>query len=50
MKTVQEIMDYLRLAMAEAFELHDQAKDKDEAYFQLIVGMTIKHLIEEIEQ
>ena len=51
MKSAQEIMAYLELAMKEAFELHDQAKGKDaeEAYFHLIVGTTIQHLIEEIK-
>lgn len=51
MKSAEEIITYLELAMAEAFELHDQAKGKDAetAYFQLIVAMTIQHLLDEIK-
>jgi hypothetical protein len=51
MKTAAEIIAYLELAKTEAFELHDQAKGKDAeaAHFQLIVAMTIQHLLEEIQ-
>ena len=51
MKTAAEIIEYLELAMKEAFELHDEAKGKDAeaALFQLIVGTTIQHLLEEIK-
>ncbi len=50
MKTAQQIIDYMELAMKEAFELHDEAKDTEEKQFHMIVGMTIQHLLEEIEQ
>lgn len=47
----QEIIAYLELAKKEAFELHEEAKGKDAevAHFQLIVAMTIQHLLEEIQ-
>lgn len=52
MKTVEEIIAYLELAMKEAFELHDEAKGKDaeDALFHMIVGTTIQHLLEEINE
>lgn len=52
MKTAEEIIAYLEAAMTDAFDLHDQAKGKDaeEAYFHLITGATIQHLLEEIKE
>ncbi len=52
MKTAEEIIKYLELAMKEAFELHDEAKGKDaeEALFHLITATTIQHLLEEIKE
>lgn len=49
MKSAEEIMAYLELAMKEALELHDQAQDADDRLFHLIVAKTIQHLIEEIK-
>ena len=50
MKSAAEIIAYLELAMKEAFELHDETNDPEEKHFHLIVGMTNKHLLEEIQQ
>lgn len=45
------IIDYLAAELAEAYEMHDQAKGKDaqEALVQLIRATTILHIIEEIK-
>lgn len=52
MKTVEEIIAYMEAELAEAFELHDQAKGKDaqEALLQIIRATTITHLLEEIKE
>jgi hypothetical protein len=51
MKTAEEIIAYLEAELAEAYELHDQAKGKDaqEALCQLIRATVILHLLEEIK-
>ena len=51
MKTVEEIVAYMEAELAEAYELHDQAKGKDaqEALVQLIKATTILHILEEIK-
>ena len=51
MKTAEEIIALLEAELAEAYELHDQAKGKDaqEALYQLIRAITITHLLEEIK-
>lgn len=49
-KYADRIIDYLAMELAEAYELHDQAKGKDaqEALVQLIKATTILHILEEI--
>ena len=51
MKTAAEIITILEQELAEAYELHDQAKGKDaqEAFFYLLKATTIKHLLDEIK-
>ena len=52
MKTVEEIISYLEMELAEAYELHDQAKwtDRQEALFYFQKAMFITHLLEEIKE
>ena len=51
MKTVEDIIAFLQAELAEAYELHDQAKGKDaqEALFHMIRATVITHILEEIE-
>ena len=49
MKTVEEIIAYLEMELAEANEMHDQAQDKQERTFHLIKASTIVYLLEEIK-
>ena len=50
MKTAEEIIAYLEIELAEAYELHDQAKGKDaaQAFAYLLKATTIQHLLDEI--
>ena len=50
MKTAEEIIAYLEMELAEAYELHDQAKGKDaaQAFAYLLKATTIQHLLDEI--
>lgn len=50
-KYADKIIDYLAAELAEAYEMHDQAKGKDahEALVQLIRATTILHILEEIK-
>lgn len=52
MKTAEEIIALLEAELAEAYELHDQAKGKDAqaALYHLIQATTITHLLEEIKE
>lgn len=49
--TTTEIINYLKSELAEAYELHDQAKGKDaqEALFYMIKATIITHILEEIQ-
>ena len=49
MKTVEEIIAYLQTELAETYELHDLAQDKQERLFHLIKASTIEMLLEEIK-
>ena len=51
MKTAEEIIAYLEAELAEAYELHDQAKGKDaaKAFAYLLKATTITHILEEIK-
>lgn len=48
--TTEEIIRYLEGELAEAYELHDQAKGKNaqEALYYIIKATIITHLLEEI--
>lgn len=52
MKTVEEIIEHLEVELAEAFEMHDQAKgkDKQQALFYFLKATFITNLLEEIKE
>ena len=52
MKTAEEIIAILEAELAEAYEMHDQAKGKDaqEALFYILKATIITHLLEEIKE
>lgn len=52
MKTAEEIIAYLKAELAEAYELHEEARGKDagQALAYLLKATTITHLLEEIEE
>lgn len=52
MKTAEEIIAYLEGELAEAYELHEQARGKDaaRAFAFLMKATTIEHLLEEIKE
>lgn len=50
MKTAEEIIEYLQKELAEAYELHDQVKDKNARLFYLQKATFITHLLEEIKE
>lgn len=51
MKTVEQIIAYLEMELAEAYEMHDEAKGKDgaKAFAFLMKATTIEHLLDEIK-
>lgn len=49
MKTVEEVIEYLELELAEAHESHDLAEDKQERLFHIVKASTIVYLLEEIK-
>lgn len=51
MKTAEEIIAILEIELAEAYELHCQAKGKDaaQAFAFLVKATTIEQLLDEIE-
>ena len=52
MKTAEAIIALLEAELAEAYELHDQARGKDaaQAYALLVKATTIEQLLDEIKQ
>lgn len=52
MKTSEEIIAFIESELAEAYELHEQARGKDaqEALAQIIKASVLIHLLEEINQ
>ena len=52
MKTASEIIAYIEAELAEAYELHDQAKGKDagRAFAYLLKATTLEHILEEIKE
>ena len=51
MKTAEEIIVYMEAELAEAHELHEQAKGKNaqEAFFYILKATIITNLLEEIK-
>ena len=51
MKTAEQIIEYLEMELADAYEQHDLAKgvDKQQALVHLIRATTILNLLEEIK-
>lgn len=51
MKTAEEIIEYLEAEVAEAYEMHDQAKGRDaaQAFAYMLKATTILQLLEEIK-
>ena len=51
MKTAEEIIAMLETELAEAYELHDQAKGKDaaQAFAFILKATTIEQLLDEIK-
>lgn len=51
MNTAEEIIAYLESELAEAYEMHNQAKGKDaqEALFYILKATTIENILEEIK-
>lgn len=50
MKTIEEIIAYLETELAAAYELHDQAQDRQERMLHLIKASTIERILEEIKR
>lgn len=52
MKTAESIIALLEAELAEAYELHEQARGKDaaKAFAYLMKATTIEHLLDEIKQ
>lgn len=51
MKTAEEIIAYLKAELAEAYEMHDDAKGKDaaQAFAYMLKATVLTQLLEEIE-
>lgn len=49
MNTVEEIIEYLENELAEAWEMVDECKDKQERLLHLARAATITELLEEIK-
>ena len=51
MKTAEQIIAYLEAELAEAYEMHDQAKGKDaaQALAFMLKATTIEQLLDEIK-
>ena len=52
MKTAEEIIAFLEIELAEAYEMHDEAKGKSaaQAFAFLLKATTIEQLLDEIKQ
>lgn len=52
MKTAGQIIAYLEAELAEAYEMHDQAKGKDaaQAFAFLLKATTLEQLLDEIKE
>lgn len=50
MKTIEEIIEYLEMELAEAWEMVDECTDKQERLLHLARAATITELLEEIKR
>lgn len=50
MQTVDEIIEFLQMELAEAYEMHDMAQDKQERVLYLIKATTIESILEEVKR
>lgn len=50
MKSTVDIIAYLEAELAEAYEMHDQAKDKQERLLHLVRAHTLEEVLEEIKR
>ena len=50
MRTIEEVIAYLEMELAEAHEAHDASRDKQERLFHLVKANTIAYLLEEIKR
>lgn len=50
MKTVEEVIAYLESELAEAYEMHDNATDKQERLLHIVRAVTIESILEEIKR
>lgn len=52
METAEEIIAYLELELAEAYEMHEQARGKDaaRAFAFLVKATAIEQMLDEIKQ
>ena len=52
MKTAEQIIELLEAELAEAYELHDQARGKDaaQAFANMLKATVITHILEEIKE
>lgn len=50
MKTIEEIIEYLETELAAAYEMYDQAQDKQERLCHIIKASTIERILEEIKR
>ena len=50
MKTVKEVIAYLEDELAEAYEMHDNATDKQERLLHIVRAVTIASILDEIKR
>lgn len=50
MKTAEEIIAYLEMELAEAWEMVDECKDKQERLLHLARAATLSEILEEIKR
>lgn len=50
MKTIDEVIEYLQMELAEAWEMVDECKDKQERLLHLARASTLTEVLEEIKR
>ena len=50
MNTAAEIIAYLEMELAKAYDMHEQAQDKQERLLHLVKAHTIEQLLDEIKK